>query len=68
MGPPAAQPRSAGAEISRDIGDRLTYLTCDIDGLNPAFTAGTGTHEIGGCELVERSPTRDPPGDTVRTG
>lgn len=37
-----------GTEIRRDIGDRPTYLTYDIDSLDPAYAPGTGTPEIGG--------------------
>lgn len=37
-----------GAEIRRDIGNRPTYVTYDIDSLDPAFAPGTGTPEIGG--------------------
>ncbi len=37
-----------GAEIRRDIGDRPTYVSYDIDSLDPAFAPGTGTPEIGG--------------------
>jgi guanidinobutyrase len=37
-----------GAEIRRDIGTRPTYVTYDIDSLDPAFAPGTGTPEIGG--------------------
>ncbi|MEQ6248199.1 agmatinase [Sulfitobacter sp. HNIBRBA3233] len=37
-----------GAEIRRDIGDVPTYLTYDIDSLDPAYAPGTGTPEIGG--------------------
>lgn len=37
-----------GAEIRRDIGDVPTYVTYDIDSLDPAFAPGTGTPEIGG--------------------
>ncbi|MEM6728043.1 MAG: agmatinase [Pseudomonadota bacterium] len=36
------------AEIKEKIGDRPTYLTFDIDSLDPAFAPGTGTPEIGG--------------------
>ncbi|QBF31616.1 agmatinase [Thalassococcus sp. S3] len=39
---------SLGDEIRRDIGDRPTYITYDIDSLDPAFAPGTGTPEIGG--------------------
>jgi guanidinobutyrase len=37
-----------GAEIRRDIGNRPTYITYDIDSLDPAYAPGTGTPEIGG--------------------
>ncbi|MFY9210597.1 MAG: agmatinase [Aestuariivita sp.] len=37
-----------GAEIRRDIGNRPTYVSYDIDSLDPAFAPGTGTPEIGG--------------------
>ncbi len=37
-----------GAEIRRDIGTLPTYITYDIDSLDPAFAPGTGTPEIGG--------------------
>jgi len=37
-----------GNEIRRDIGDLPTYVTYDIDSLDPAFAPGTGTPEIGG--------------------
>jgi len=37
-----------GAEIRRDIGDIPTYVTYDIDSLDPAYAPGTGTPEIGG--------------------
>ena len=37
-----------GTEIRRDVGDRPTYVTFDIDGLDPAYAPGTGTPEIGG--------------------
>ena len=35
-------------EIRRDIGDTPTYVTYDIDSLDPAYAPGTGTPEIGG--------------------
>ncbi len=41
-------------EAARNIlGDAPTYLTFDIDGLDPAFAPGTGTPEIGGVTTVE---------------
>lgn len=39
---------SLGAEVRRDIGDLPTYVTYDIDSLDPAFAPGTGTPEIAG--------------------
>ncbi|MEM9438145.1 MAG: agmatinase [Pseudomonadota bacterium] len=35
-------------EIRSKIGDHPTYITYDIDSLDPAFAPGTGTPEIGG--------------------
>jgi guanidinobutyrase len=37
-----------GGEIRREIGDVPTYVTYDIDSLDPAYAPGTGTPEIGG--------------------
>ncbi len=37
-----------GQEIRGDIGDLPTYISYDIDSLDPAFAPGTGTPEIGG--------------------
>lgn len=37
-----------GKEIRRDVGDVPTYITFDIDSLDPAYAPGTGTPEIGG--------------------
>ncbi len=36
------------SEIHKDIGDVPTYVTYDIDSLDPAYAPGTGTPEIGG--------------------
>ena len=36
------------AEVKAKIGDTKTYITYDIDSLDPAFAPGTGTPEIGG--------------------
>ncbi|MEM1373046.1 MAG: agmatinase [Pseudomonadota bacterium] len=36
------------ARIKEGIGDHPTYITYDIDSLDPAFAPGTGTPEIGG--------------------
>lgn len=35
-------------EIGRVIGDGPTYITIDIDGIDPAWAPGTGVPEIGG--------------------
>ena len=39
------------AEIRAKIGDARTYLTYDIDSLDPAFAPGTGTVEVGGLTI-----------------
>ena len=41
------------AEIRDRIGDRPTYLTYDIDSLDPAFAPGTGTVEMGGLTTIQ---------------
>lgn len=41
-------PAGVLAEICRVVGDRDTYVTFDIDALDPAYAPGTGTPEIGG--------------------
>jgi len=40
------------AEARRVIGSGPTYLTFDVDGLDPAFAPGTGTPEVGGVTPV----------------
>ena len=35
------------------VGDEPTYITFDVDGLDPVFAPGTGTPEIGGFTSVE---------------
>jgi len=40
-------------EIRRVAGDAPTYLTFDVDGLDPVYAAGTGTPEVGGFSTVE---------------
>jgi guanidinopropionase len=35
------------------IGDQPYYLTFDVDGVDPAFTPGTGTPEVGGLTVRE---------------
>lgn len=40
-------------EARRIVGDGATYLSFDIDSLDPAFAPGTGTPEVGGFTSVE---------------
>ena len=40
-------------EAKRIVGDRPTYLSFDIDSVDPAFAPGTGTPEVGGLTSVE---------------
>ena len=40
-------------EALRIVGDRPTYLSFDIDSIDPAFAPGTGTPEVGGLTSVE---------------
>jgi len=39
------------AEIREQLGEGPVYITFDIDGLDPAYAAGTGTPEIGGLTI-----------------
>jgi guanidinobutyrase len=39
------------ADIKAKIGNTPTYLTYDIDSLDPAFAPGTGTLEVGGLTI-----------------
>src|SRR5216684_7100103 len=41
-------PQAAAERIREVIGDTPTYLSFDVDALDPAFAPGTGTPEIGG--------------------
>ena len=41
-------PAALAAAIIKVVGDAPTYLTFDIDALDPAFAPGTGTPEMGG--------------------
>jgi guanidinopropionase len=45
--------KAAIAEIRRVVGGGPTYVSFDVDGLDPAFAPGTGTPEIGGLTTVE---------------
>jgi len=40
-------------EAMRIVGDGPTYLSFDIDSVDPAFAPGTGTPEVGGFTSVE---------------
>ena len=41
------------AEVRRIVGDQPTYVSFDIDSLDPAFAPGTGTPEVGGLSTRE---------------
>lgn len=41
------------AEARRVVGDGPTYISFDIDGIDPAFAPGTGTPEVGGLSSLE---------------
>lgn len=44
---------AVGEEALRVVGTGPTYLSFDIDSLDPAFAPGTGTPEVGGFTTVE---------------
>jgi agmatinase len=44
----ASNPAAVAGRIAEVVGDVPTYLSFDIDALDPAFAPGTGTPEIGG--------------------
>jgi guanidinopropionase len=46
-------PDAAMAEARRVVGDQPTYITFDIDSLDPIYAPGTGTPEIGGISTFE---------------
>ena len=41
------------AEVKRVVGEGPTYVSFDIDSIDPAFAPGTGTPEIGGLTSIE---------------
>lgn len=41
------------AEARRVVGKGPVYLTFDVDGLDPVYTPGTGTPEVGGITTLE---------------
>ncbi len=44
----SSDPATVAERIRRVVGDGPTYLSFDVDALDPAFAPGTGTPEIGG--------------------
>ncbi|MBL8690497.1 MAG: agmatinase [Rhodospirillaceae bacterium] len=46
-------PKGAIAEARRIVGDGPTYVSFDVDGLDPVYAPGTGTPEVGGFTTVE---------------
>ncbi|XP_076036224.1 guanidinobutyrase-like [Oratosquilla oratoria] len=40
-------------EVRSRIGDRPTYISFDIDGIDPCYCPGTGTPEIGGLTTIQ---------------
>ena len=41
------------AEARRIVGDGPTYVSFDVDGLDPVYAPGTGTPEVGGITTRE---------------
>jgi guanidinopropionase len=46
-------PDAVIAEARRVVGDGPTYVSFDVDGLDPVYAPGTGTPEIGGFSTAE---------------
>ncbi|MBV8777353.1 MAG: arginase family protein, partial [Alphaproteobacteria bacterium] len=46
-------PAGVVAEARRIVGDGPTYVSFDVDGLDPVYAPGTGTPEIGGYSTAE---------------
>jgi len=46
-------PYAVVEEARRIVGDGPTYVSFDVDGLDPVYAPGTGTPEIGGFSSVE---------------
>jgi guanidinopropionase len=40
-------------EARRVVGDGPTYISFDVDGLDPVYTPGTGTPEVGGISTID---------------
>jgi len=45
--------QAVGEEALSVVGDGATYISFDIDSLDPAFAPGTGTPEVGGLTTIE---------------
>lgn len=41
------------SEARRVVGDGPTYISFDVDGLDPVYAPGTGTPEVGGLTTIE---------------
>ncbi|ASJ74725.1 agmatinase [Granulosicoccus antarcticus] len=46
-------PDAVAAEARRIVGHQPTYVTFDVDALDPVYTPGTGTPEIGGLNTFD---------------
>jgi guanidinopropionase len=46
-------PKAVMAEVRKIVGDHPTYVTFDIDAIDPSIAPGTGTPEIGGITTRE---------------
>ena len=46
-------PKGVIAEARRIVGDGPTYVSFDVDGLDPVYAPGTGTPEVGGFSTLE---------------
>ncbi|HTZ35282.1 MAG TPA: agmatinase [Stellaceae bacterium] len=49
----ALGPDRVVAEARRIVGDGPTYVSFDVDGLDPVYAPGTGTPEVGGYSTAE---------------
>ena len=64
-----AGPVATAAKIREILGDHPTYLSFDIDGLDPAFAPGTGTPVWGGLTSAQASVIlRDLAGINIKGG
>ena len=46
-------PKTIAEEARRVVGDGPTYVSFDVDGLDPVYAPGTGTPECGGMSVLE---------------